>query len=1304
MKQNYFFKFFFAILFVLTSTASWSQTTIISEDFETDGDGIRYTISNEFNDGSNDHFGRTDGSNVSGGYSGQNGSFFIAGEDLDDGGGDGSAEKTILLNVIDITGYSDLKIKVLAAAGSAATSGWDSSDYLRIEYSTDGTNFITGLQFSAPVSGSNKGINFDTNNDGIGDGSALTNIFTEFQQNIPVTGSTLYLRLYAKANSANEEFAIDYIRLEGTTSSGNPAPQITNISNLPIAPTSSNSVIVSAEITDADGIASATINWGTTSGSLTNTVAMSNIGGSTAYEGTIPAQIDGTTVFYTVEATDSNASPETTTSSEQSYNVLDSSENNLVTTIDFETENDGYTLSGSEGNSFTDVFNRIDSSNKTLGGNNTFLFAIEDTNLNDPSIQVNQIDVTNTASFTFSIDMLAHHYDDWDNSDELLITYSIDGGTYQNLMWVQNTGDVFNAPAALDLGFDGNGDCGSETTLPALTTGTSDNCTVSSNQFATFITNAINLNNNSTLDIKLQFNGFEAGDEGLYLDNIIITETPASSDPTITFNESSSVFAETNTTFATSGIEVTLTNYDADVTVTAAINESSTAEAGDYSIDLTPLVFDANETLNIPLSINPDADFDDETIIIDITVTSGTADIITSQHIVTITDDDLPEIFISEIMYNSRGTDDEWIELYNGNGTDVDISSYTLEYNNLTFTFPSSSIFSSESYIVIAVGSNGDGTFNNDNPFQPDYNNLSVTNTDVAIINITNKLTNTSRTIELKNTKDVTIDSVTYSSSDGANENGSTFELIDSSADNSLTSSNWQESGVLGGSPKSIGSSVWTGSISTDWSASANWKSPIGPPTTTSNIVIPNGLGRYPTVSNAVITNKVFIESGATLIAESTFTGSVTYERNLGTTNWYLVSSPVSGESYDNEWVNSSNIDDTNGTGEGTNKNIGIATYETNSDSWSYVKSGSSGDFLSGIGYSVKQNFSSNLYFTGSINTDDLGVDVVLSTEGNRFNALGNPYTSYINSTTFLNNESSISESKNLWVWNQSLGISGSYEVKDASDEFMIAPSQGFFVKANAAGGTFNFDEDNQSDNNGTDTFQKNSSTVIKLWIDNEDGLKNYGRIKYLENATKGYDVGLDGEMLDSQNQSFAIYSHLLENNNDKKYQLQSLPNRDFETMVVPIGVIADANKEIIFTAEITNLPDGLEVFIEDREQNIFTRLDEENSSYEVFLDENLRDVGRFYLHTTNGALSTIDNALKGVSIFATDKNTLRISGINSTDASITVFNILGEKLVKSSFTSKGITDIRLPNLASGVYIIQLATEKGTTTKKIILD
>ena len=154
----------------------------------------------------------------------------------------------------------------------------------------------------------------------------------------------------------------------------------------------------------------------------------------------------------------------------------------LVTTIDFESVDTGYTPSATEGSTFIDVFNRIDRTSNALGGNNTFLLAIEDTNLSNPSIDLDQIDVTGSASFTFSIDMLAHHYDDWDDSDELLITYSVDGGGYQNLMWVQNTGDQYNAPAALDLGFDEDGDCGSGTTLPAISTGTSDGCTVSSNQ------------------------------------------------------------------------------------------------------------------------------------------------------------------------------------------------------------------------------------------------------------------------------------------------------------------------------------------------------------------------------------------------------------------------------------------------------------------------------------------------------------------------------------------------------------------------------------------------------------------------------------------------------------------------------------------------------------------------------------------------------------------------------------------------------------------------------------------------------
>ena len=67
----------------------------------------------------------------------------------------------------------------------------------------------------------------------------------------------------------------------------------------------------------------------------------------------------------------------------------------LVTTIDFETENSGYTPSATEGSTFTDVFNRIDRTGSPLGGNSTFLFAIEDLNtVTNPSIDLDQIDVS----------------------------------------------------------------------------------------------------------------------------------------------------------------------------------------------------------------------------------------------------------------------------------------------------------------------------------------------------------------------------------------------------------------------------------------------------------------------------------------------------------------------------------------------------------------------------------------------------------------------------------------------------------------------------------------------------------------------------------------------------------------------------------------------------------------------------------------------------------------------------------------------------------------------------------------------
>ena len=163
------------------------------------------------------------------------------------------------------------------------------------------------------------------------------------------------------------------------------------------------------------------------------------------------------------------------------------------------------------------------------------------------------------------------------------------------------------------------------------------------------------------------------------------------------------------------------------------------------------------------------------------------------------------------------------------------------------------------------------------------------------------------------------------------------------------------------------------------------------------------------------------------------------------------------------------------------------------------MQSGETATFAAGNGYSVKRSLLEDISFTGTLNTADVSAGT-LSTAGNRFNLLGNPYTSHIASATFLTNEAAVSETQTLWVWNQATGASGAYEVKTIADAMVIAPAQGFFVKANAAGGTFNFAESNQVSTGGT--FQRTENRPeIYLSISNQTDARE-AKIYYIDNMT----------------------------------------------------------------------------------------------------------------------------------------------------------------------------------------------------------
>lgn len=153
----------------------------------------------------------------------------------------------------------------------------------------------------------------------IGTVTNATTTYQEFTYDLS-SFSDIYVRMLDQRSTGTHERYVDDFVV--TAMSGNNPPAISDVIINPSTNiTSSTVVTVSATITDSDGtVEAAEVLWGTASGSRTNHVEMTNTSGST-WQADIPAQLDGTTIYYSVYALDDDADDNEST--EQSYTVTD---------------------------------------------------------------------------------------------------------------------------------------------------------------------------------------------------------------------------------------------------------------------------------------------------------------------------------------------------------------------------------------------------------------------------------------------------------------------------------------------------------------------------------------------------------------------------------------------------------------------------------------------------------------------------------------------------------------------------------------------------------------------------------------------------------------------------------------------------------------------------------------------------------------------------------------------------------------------------------------------------------------------
>ncbi|UAM99921.1 T9SS type A sorting domain-containing protein [Polaribacter litorisediminis] len=525
---------------------------------------------------------------------------------------------------------------------------------------------------------------------------------------------------------------------------------------------------------------------------------------------------------------------------------------------------------------------------------------------------------------------------------------------------------------------------------------------------------------------------------------------------------------------------------------------------------------------------------------------------------------------------------------------------------------------------------------------------------------------------------------------------------------------------------------TWNGSSSTNWNTAANWSDGTVP-LATDDVVIPSAPANQPTISaitavsaaltvqdGAILTidsdggltvdgalnintggsvtiNSTASDSG-TLIFNGTRSGNITYKRFVTGGGWYLIAAPVEGYS-GNDLFNDNGGTATFITGNAHpsfGNNAAVAGY--NGTAWSYISSvGFFGPSMSaGTGVSVNLISDKSLEMFGSLASS---ASVGLNTDA--FTLLGNPFTASFNVINFLAANTARLTQETVWV------RSGSgYTAYNDVSPIKIAPGQGFFVRANGTGGSASFSRTNNLSHDAADTFGSKSIpfATYELFLDN-NGTMRSTRVFYAENRTTGFDNGSDSSLF-SDNDDFSIYTELVEGSEGQKLEIQTLPDTNIESFIVPVGVTAVADSEIVFSLEASNFDENIQITLEDRVTNTFTRLDEANSTYKATTENALDGVGRFYMHTTQDALSVDTNEwLSTVQIYKVNNANLRITGLTQGEATVEMYNLLGKQVLSTSFEAMGTKDIAIPNdISKGIYFVKLETSDGILNKKIILE
>jgi hypothetical protein len=420
------------------------------------------------------------------------------------------------------------------------------------------------------------------------------------------------------------------------------------------------------------------------------------------------------------------------------------------------------------------------------------------------------------------------------------------------------------------------------------------------------------------------------------------------------------------------------------------------------------------------------------------------------------------------------------------------------------------------------------------------------------------------------------------------------------------------------------------------------------------------------TLTNSAGISGLVINSGGSLI-ESTAGVSATVERVIPGNQWHLISAPVSDATSLVFW----------------HKYLQTHTESTNA----YTDILSTTENLTPMkGFALwgdDAGFTAS--YTGPLNAGAESYTTTYSGSGKGWNLAGNPYPSSIDwnaatgwTKTNVNGSTYLHVNAANWAtYNGSIGTNGGSRY--------IAPCQGFFVEASAAG---TLGMNNSVRIHNISTFFKNYEEPVNNMIRLEvsgNGYTDEAVVWFRPDATNEFDSRYDSRKLFGDvPEAPQIYT-----SGTSELAINTLP----ETSIVPLGVRCAVSGS--YTIAATEINDMQYATLEDTKTGIFTEL--AKSPY-IFGFETGENELRFILHFS--AIEIGDNQPETANIYSYQKTVFVIMK-RLVKGDIYIYNIAGQ-LVASKLSAQGTNRINLLN--TGNYFVKVVTDKSTFVKKVFIN